>query len=544
MTKLNSLGGALLAICVLGVGSVPTHAQDVTASLTGFIRDPTGLTVPDAKVVATRSETGASFAATSDSGGTYWLRNIPIGHYTLSIVAAGFERFVAQNIQLQINEIARVDASMVVGAVSETFRVEASAETVDTSTQTLKEVVDQQRIEQLPLNGRAANQLMNLVVGVTPDPAANVTSGTTYGSAMIASGVSVNGGRSNTTNYVLDGAQNNDSYNNAPNPFPNPDALQEFSVQTNNFSTEFGRQSGAVVNAITKSGANDIHGTAFEYVRNYDLDAIVNYRFNAQRANDGLRRNQFGVTLGGPVVLPKVYSGKNRTFFFLSYQGTDILQTPNSGSTTVPTAAQRGGDFSALSTQLKDPVSGVPLPGNQIPASELSPIAQAIWNQIPTPATGTTIQYGTPNRLFDHQFLAKLDEQTGDRNRLSGRIYRAWANSQAYLNPANILASNVGGDWYDLSTAVADTYTISPSMVNEALFSYNRTDGYRSPIQPAKSLTSLGVNYWAPTTYKYEIYECHKCKNRVHNKCMTKWKTTKKQYQCLLANIIYTALIC
>ena len=239
-----------------------------------------------------------------------------------------------------MNEIARVDMALEVGAAAETVSVEAQAVTVDTSSPTLKTVVDQKRIEELPLNGRNATQLMRLVAGVVPDPRADVTSGTTYPGVTP---VSVNGSRANSTNYVLDGAQNNDHYTNAPNPMPNPDALQEFSVQTNNFSAEFGRQSGGLVNAVTKTGTNDIHGSAFEFVRNNALNAANYFApvVNGKKQSDGLKRNQFGATLGGPVWLPKLYDGHDKTFFFVSYQGTLERRAPTSSNIVVPTAAQR-----------------------------------------------------------------------------------------------------------------------------------------------------------------------------------------------------------
>ena len=192
-------------------------------------------------------------------------------------------------------------------------------------------MVDQQRIENLPLNGRNPVQLMQLVAGVTPDVQnANVTSGTTYPGVTP---VSVNGGRANTTNYILDGAQNNDHYSNAPNPMPDPDALQEFSVQTNTFTAEFGRNVGGIVNAVTKSGTNSLHGSAFEYIRNTDLNAANFFAPPSAdgigKQGDGLKRNQFGATIGGPVLFPKLYNGKDKTFFFFSYQGTRTRQAPS-----------------------------------------------------------------------------------------------------------------------------------------------------------------------------------------------------------------------
>ena len=170
-----------------------------------------------------------------------------------------------------MNEIARVDINLAIGATTETVTVASEVVTVDTTTAVLKSVVDQKRIEELPLNGRNPTQLMRLIVGTATDWRADTTSGTTY--PGVRGGVSVNGSRANAVNYILDGAQNNDHYSNAPNPMPNPDALNEFSVQTNNFSAEFGRQSGGIVNAVTKSGTNQFHGSGFWFVRNQAVNA-------------------------------------------------------------------------------------------------------------------------------------------------------------------------------------------------------------------------------------------------------------------------------
>ena len=263
----------------------------------------------------------------------------------------------------QVNEVTRLDISMSVGDVSESVEVTAPVVNVNTEDASLRTVVDQRRVEDLPLNGRDPVQLMRLVAGVSLYNGSGLTSGTTYPGVV---SVSVNGNRGNSTNYILDGGQNNDHYSNAPNPMPNPDALQEFSVQTNNFSAEFGRNSGGIVNAITKSGTNGLHGAAFWYVRNNALNAA---NFFAppkpgspnQKQDDGLKRNQAGVTLGGPVFIPKIYNGKDKSFFFFSYQGTRLKQRPTSSFVNVLTPQERAGRFLRLSDSTQGP-AGRPFP--------------------------------------------------------------------------------------------------------------------------------------------------------------------------------------
>ena len=201
----------------------------------------------------------------SDSNGIYTIRSLPVGNYNVSVEANGFKKTTLTDITVRVNEEIKLDATLSVGALTEEVTVTGEVSLVNTTSSTLKTVIDERRINELPLNGRDPNALVQLVAGVQPDTRTSLTSGATYPGAV---SVSSNGGRGNTTNYVLDGGSNNDSYSNQSNPTPNPDALQEFSVQTNNFSAEYGRNLGAVVNAVTKSGTNNFHGSLFEYVRN------------------------------------------------------------------------------------------------------------------------------------------------------------------------------------------------------------------------------------------------------------------------------------
>src|SRR5260370_26568202 len=336
---------------------------------------------------------------------------------------------------------------------------------------------------------------MRLVAGVTADPRADVTSGTTYPGVTP---VSVNGGRATTTNYMLDGAQNNDHHSNAPNPMPNPDALQEFSVQTNNFSAEFGRQSGGMVNAVTKSGTNEIHGSAFEFVRNKAMNAVNFFSpvVNGSKLDDGLKRNQFGATLGGPVTIPRLYSGKEKTFFFFSYQGTRQRQVPIASQIVVPSVAMRTGDFSALlpGKRLKDPFNpGAFYTNNMIPGDQISQISKTILNYIPPPSIGNTVFLSAPVNFDEDQWLLRGDQQLGNSDRLSVRWYRSFGETPAYLNQKNYLENNVGRTWLNHSTSVTDTHIFSPTITNHAMFSFNRTDGLNVPIHPPKSFADLGI---------------------------------------------------
>ena len=484
----------LLLLCAL---AAVVSAQNVTGTIAGVVRDPSGAVVPGATVRAINTGTSASFQATTNSEGQYAIRTIPIGEYKLEVEAAGFKKYETTGIRLQVDEVARMDVPLNVGAATESVTVSSEAVTVDTETATLKNVVDQKRIQDLPLNGRNPTQLMRLVVGVVYDPRADVTSGTTYPGTVP---VSVNGARSNETNYILDGANNNDHYSNGANPMPNPDALQEFSVQTNNFSAEFGRQAGGIVNAVTKSGTNSLHGSAFEYLRNQSVNATNFFSpvVNGQRQLDGLKRNQYGATLGGPVLLPRVYDGHDKTFFFFSYQGTKLRQAPAQTQIIVPTTAMRNGDFSSLlpRLQLKDPATGAPYPNNQIPAAQISPIAKLILTHIPLPTIGNTTFAAAPNNFDEDQWLARVDQQIGSRNRLTGRFFRSFGETPAFLDESNYLSNNVGRTWLNTSTSLTDTHIFTPHITNQVMFSFNRTDGNNVPLYPPKSFKDLGINIY------------------------------------------------
>ena len=493
---------AMGMLCLTGA-----YATDVTGSIDGIVKDQTGAVMPNVTVTATNEGTSARYTATSDEIGHYAILNLSVGVYDLSAEPTGFKKFVVTNIRVQVNETSRVDLALSVASATQTVQVSARLSTVDTTDATLKEVVDQRRIVDLPLDGRNPTELMKLVAGVESDDInSNVTSDTTYPGVTP---VSVNGGRANTTNYILDGAQNNDHYSNAPNPMPNPDALQEFSVQTNDFSAEYGRNLGAIVNAVTKSGTNAVHGSAFEYLRNNDLNAdnfFAPLLPDGSKQSDGLKRNQFGVTLGGPVWLPHIYNGKDRTFFFFSFQGTRNHQAPTTVEQVVPTAAEKAGDFSALSTQLNDPFTGGVYPNNQIPASDFSPAAQYILhNYLPNPPPGqNTIDYALPSLMDDNQTLVRIDHQLSQNNRLSGRFWVSRANKPAYEAPGDLIAYSYGQVWDNTSFVGSDTFTFGPRMVNTATFSYNHTNNNNTPIYP-KSFHDLGMNMYSEPTPEINI---------------------------------------
>lgn len=481
------------------------NAADTTGVVSGVVKDSSGAVAVNVNVTLVNTGTNASLASMTDTEGAYFFRNLPVGEYALTVQQPGFKKYVSKGIRVQVNETARVDVDLQVGDIDQIIDVSGQVEFVNTTSIALRTVVDQQRIESLPLNGRNPVQLMQLVAGVTPDSEnANVTSDTTYPGVTP---VSVNGGRTNTTNYILDGGQNNDHYSNAPNPMPNPDALQEFSVQTNSFSAEFGRQAGGIVNAVTRSGTNDVHGSAFWYVRNNALNA-VNFFAPALpgggKQDDGLKRNQFGATVGGPVFIPKLYNGRNKTFFLYSFQGTRTRVAPSVVQQLVPTAAQRAGDFSSSSIALNNPAGGV-FPNNKIPANLLSPISQQMLSFVPQPAGGAnTISYAIPSIFNENQNLIKIDHNFSDRNRFSGRFWDSKASQPAFLSPTNFLTATPGHIWENTSVVGNDSHTFTPNVINTAYFSFNRMNNANNPITP-KSYNDIGIKLYTPDIKQWYV---------------------------------------
>lgn len=476
------IGAALL--CAIS-SAMPLYAQITTGAITGVVRDANGAVVPGVPVQAVHAGTGAQHAAVSDAQGLYTLQALPVGTYTVTAELQGFQKAEYPDVLVRVNEQVRLDLRLEVGDITETVVVSGMASTVDTVTSTLSTVVDQQRIESLPLNGRDPTQLMLLVPGVQSDPETSLTSGTTYPGVEP---VSSNGARGNTTNYVLDGGSNNDHYSNAPNPMPNPDALQEFSVQTNNFSAEYGRNVGAIVNAVTRAGTNDFHALGFAYARHHNLNAN---NFFTPDEDDGLERWQFGGTFGGPIV-------RNKTFFFGSYQGTTERSRPSLDTALVPTAAQRRGDFSAVETQLRNPFTGAPYPNNQIPVSDFSPVAVAIvenYLPLPNPEPGdppASLRFGTPEELDDHQWLLRLDQAFTGNHRTHGRVWVSRASVPAFLAEGNALASSFGRTWQNTIVSVNDTHVFSPALLNNLVFTFNRTNNDNFQIYPP-DYASIGI---------------------------------------------------
>src|SRR5712692_6275469 len=372
----------LLAVVVILARPTIALAQAVAnAQIQGVVSDTTGAVIPGAQIKATQTEMGRVRTTLSGSDGSYVLPDLPVGPYRLEVSATAFANYVQSGIVLQVGNNVQINVSLQVGTVAQELQVTADAAMVETSDTSVSEVIDQRRIINLPLNGRQATDLILLSGGAAMPP--NSTRVITTHDYPTAVGISVSGGQINGNNYLLDGGDHRDTHSNVNLPFPFPDALQEFSVQTSGVSARYGLHPGSVVNAVTKSGTNQFHGNLFEFVRNGRFNAR---NFFAAR-QDTLRRNQFGGTVGGPIK-------KDKIFAFSGFQATRTRTAPPQTISFVPTQATINGDFSALASAacqsngvartIVDPATRTPFPGNIITPTRFSAPAVALLKYIPT----------------------------------------------------------------------------------------------------------------------------------------------------------------
>jgi hypothetical protein len=447
----------------------PALAQFTTASLGGIINDPTGAPVPDAKVTIRNLETGFVQAAASNNTGAYQLSLLPVGTYRLTVEKQGFATYSQDGLTLAVGQLANQNVSLKVGQVNEQITVTSEAELIQTRSATGGQLVDRKNIEELPLQGRRPERLVYLAAG-TVDLGRNACRICGHGGVYPGQETAgVNGAGIGQVNFQLDGTSHNDTYLNASLPFPNPDTVQEFNLQSSNFTAEYGNAAGGVVNIVARSGTNQVHGTAFNFLRN---GAMNSRQFFAPQ-QDALKRNQFGGTVGGPIV-------RNRLFFFGSYQGTEVRNTPAGNIRFVPTAAERTGNFSATPRQLVDPVSRAPVPGNIIPASRINPVSRYFLERIPLPnGPGGQLTFpGLPLQDTEHQFMGKGDYQTG-AHQLSGRLFVTDFGRPAGIpgEGENLLAARGGNEVRVTNFSLNHVYVMRPTLLLNSTFGLNLQRG-------------------------------------------------------------------
>jgi hypothetical protein len=452
--------------------------QRTSSTLSGTVTDPSGAVIPEANVTATQVTTGAESKSVSDSHGYYILNNLAPGEYTLKVTKSGFQTYAQPGIILRVNQPATVNVALTVGSEKQTVTVTAVMSQVNTVSSTVSTQLTPLMARTLPLNGRNIMQLMALAPDAGPGSGSGYyQSGDSNPNTNVF--VSASGGRGDSVNYFLDGALNEDAYTNIANAFPNPDAIQEFGFETNNYSAKFGGRGGGVMNAVTKSGVNHFHGSAFEYLRYFSLNA----RNFFSPTQDSLKRNQYGLSIGGPIQ-------KDKTFFFFSYQGTALRTAPSGNTAYTPTANQRNGDFSDLcpggfdanglcpaghGKQLYQPGTTTPYLNNHIDPATFDPIAKKLFAVLPVGAEPDgKILYKSSNPSDDKQFVARLDHNFGNKLRIYGSYNYDGYSSPNVPNLNDILTAGKSGYWRSQTGVLNLAYTVSPRFLTTLAGSISR----------------------------------------------------------------------
>jgi hypothetical protein len=506
---IRSLAGLGFLLCVLLAASPGVLRGQVTATILGTARDSSGALLPHVKVTATNTETNLVQETHTDAAGEYRIMALPVGRYKVGAEVAGFQKFVAPEVVLTVNEQRRLDVTMQVGSLQQEVEVQANAVQVETAATQLGNVINDKAMVSLPLNGRSYIDLLSIQAGVAPQSSAT-------------GNISVNGQRVSSNAFLVNGGDVSEGVNFGTSIIPNLDSIAEFRLVTNSFDPEYGRFSGAVMNAITKSGTNGFHGSAFEFLRNSDMDARSFFNTSVSV----LKRNQFGYAVGGPAL-------KNRLFWFTDYQGTRQTQGSSSSLTELPSAAQRSGAFdpgdlnssvsgpyfaSLLTQRLgytvkNDEPYGAPncvttaqcvFPNGVIPTKAMSPIATAMLQKyVPLPNQGATgyLLPSVVSRSGDNRAGQRLDFNNKKTGNWSG-YYHLDDGTSASPGTFGPSFGNFGSGNHTRAQqfVLSNTYVFGPTAVNEARLDFTRNAAVLFvPTDPAVSLGSLGFATGANT---------------------------------------------
>jgi len=475
---------SVLVFVSLLISSANLWAQ-AAAQIVGSVHDESGAGIAGAEIKVTQTATGAARTVISAADGGYVFPDLPIGPYLLEVTRQGFNKYVQSGIVLQVDSNPTIDVAMKIGAITEQVTVEANASLVETRSNNVGQVVDNQRVAEMPLNGRDPHELVFLA-GMSSNPG-NGAINTVRNYPTVV--VSVAGGQGNGIGYSLDGAIFQDPYNNLSLPLPFPDALQEFKVETSALPPQYGYHSTATVNAVTKSGTNEFHGDLFEFVRNGDFNARDFFALT----RDTLKRNQYGGVIGGPIL-------KDRLFFFAGYQRTSVRSDPAQLTSYVPTPAELGGDFrtfaSAACQGRNVTLNGSGFVGNQIAPTSLSPVALNLAKTLPTATDPCgTVKYGFLNDSDEDLPVGRIDWQKSTRHSIFGRFTEGNLHSTSTFDGKDPLSVN-NDAFHDLDyqLVVGDTYLFGASVVNSFRLSASRTNIVKIPDNFA-SWGDFGSNY-------------------------------------------------
>jgi hypothetical protein len=487
----------LVALSVLG--------QDATGRIAGTVVDQSGAVIAGVTITVTNVGTGISRGIVSDNEGNYLVVDLPIGNYRVTAEKAGFTKLLTGDQKLLIGQTLRVDLSMAVGATTEVVQVQEVASTVETVSSTLGQSVTSRTLVNMPLNGRNVLDLALLQPGVTETNADSAQGG--------AGRFSIGGGRTDSVTYLLDGGVNNHILDNGVVYTPNPDTVAEFRLLTSNYTAEYGRNGSGVVSVVTKSGTNDIHGSLFEFVRNDAFNANTFFNNENGQPVPILKRNQFGATIGGPISIPKLFSGRDRFFFFIGYQGQRLVQTVQNAGVTTFTPAELKGDFSNALNGGPDPKVAAFLQANPffqanpalavqaiIDPTKINPIAQNYIKAglIPTAPSGQLFPQGGGSNNSD-ELTEKLDFLITASDHLNLTL---GSSRNPVLEPfpaQNNAGPNVPG-YSDTNNDrryfanLAYTRVISPTLLNEVRMTAQRINHLQAaPVGKKPTPADLGV---------------------------------------------------
>ncbi len=457
-----------------------------TAQISGSVRDQSGAILPGVDLTVTQTETGITRAALTNETGGYVIPSLPVGPYRLEAALPGFRTYVQTGIVLQVGANPVINISLEVGQISETIEVQADAALVETRNTGISQVIDNVRVLELPLNGRQVTELVLLSGVATTSEQGTLNPGSRNYPTII---IQVAGGMQTGLTYRLDGANHNDAYNNLNLPLPFPDALQEFKVETSGLAAQYGFHSSGAVNAVTKSGTNEFHGSIFEFLRNGSLNA----RNAFDVRNDGLKRNQFGGTVGGPII-------RNKLFFFAGEQGTTERARPSARRAFIPTPAMLAGDFTTIASASCNNGRAIalraPFVGNRIDPALFSKVALNLANHKLMPRTSDPcgeVRFGGSLQYNEWFTTGRVDYQMNEKHSIFGRYLEARRDQPADYDGVNALTSSNGQLVHHVkSFALGHTYLISPKAVSSFRGSVNRT--WIPKFAPQTfDLTSLGA---------------------------------------------------
>src|SRR5580700_8372520 len=493
MTTVSRLKRIISPVCfgiaVLLFGIRLNAQTTAVAEVSGTVSDATGAALVGAQVTMTETDKDSVHSATTDASGRYVLPNLPVGPYRLEVKANGFKDYIQSGIVLVVNNNIQINVAMQVGSISERVEVTAATSLVETKETSVMSVIDEQRNSDLPLNNRQATQLI-LTLGAAVYADSGDTGSKTFWNATR---IAVAGGQGNGTAYLLDGGDATDAMSNVNMPFPFPDALQEFSIETSAVSSRFGTHPGATVNVVTKSGSNAFHGDLFEYIRNGDLDAR---NFFSLTGPDTLKRNTYGGTAGGAII-------KDKLFYFGGFQGTENRQNPPQTITHIPTEAMLQGNFTTIASatcgkavNLTDGFSG-----NMINPNQLSPVAVALVSKYLPVASANQcgqVTYGIPQTGDDQEYITRVDFIQNEKHTIYGRYFLDnWTNPPVLVGSNLLTTTSPGNLERAQSATIGDNFTFNPTTLNSFHVSFNRIRDNRGPTDFPINWTDLGSEMYS-----------------------------------------------